>query len=269
MERKINHLSICYTLFLALLFLSAKLSGFFSEAVYFLAFLLPVVLGLVLDKQTPKGDHGLFTISKKEVKATLPLIVPTVLVTMLISALTSMLIYAITGATNQVDVGDSIIVALISHALIPAVLEEILFRYLPMKLLLGGSKKVTVIVSALFFALAHHSLFSIPYAFAAGIIFMSLDVMTSSVLPSFILHFINNAISVGMLVYADNEAFTPAVMAVLCILLVISLVFIVKNREGYLEKIKNVFKKDINVIYTVPLKIFTLISLFIAVISLM
>ena len=276
MERKINYLSICYTLFLILLLLSGRLSGIFSEVVYFLAFLLPILLGLLLDKRTAAEDKrttvedkSLLTISKADLKVTLPLIVPTVLLIMLVSVVTSAIIVAITGAKNQVDVGNSIVTALISHALVPAILEEALFRYLPMKLLLDESKRLTVITSALFFALAHHNLFSIPYAFIAGIIFMAIDVGAKSVIPSVILHFVNNAVSVGMLVYADNKAFTPTLMTLLCILLVISLIFIVKNKEMYLKEFKSVIKKDRNLPYTTPLVIFTLICLFIAVISLM
>lgn len=269
MERKINCLSICYTLFLILIFLSGSLSGFWSDVVYYLAFPLPIILGLLLDKKGVKGDSSLISINQKDLKLTLPLIVPTVLIVLTISAITSMIILTLTGVENKVDVGYSLIPALLSHALLPAIFEEALFRYLPMKLLLDDSKRLTVIASALFFALAHHSLFSIPYAFVAGIIFMALDVMANSIIPSVIIHFINNAISVGMIVYVDNAAFTPTVLIILAVLLVISIVFIAKRKEIYIKEAKRIFKKDVNMLYTLPLKIFTLISLFIAVLSLM
>ena len=60
MERKINHLSICYTLFLILLFLSGSLEGVWSEAVYFLAFLVPMAFGLwtVKDDENDKSYLG-------------------------------------------------------------------------------------------------------------------------------------------------------------------------------------------------------------------
>ena len=268
MEKKINYLSLCYTMFLILLVLSGSLAGILSELVYISAFILPFVIIFILDKQSLNDNLNLISISKRSVRLTLPLIAPTVGIVIIISAITAFLISVLIGVKNQVDVGDLLIPALISHALIPAVLEEALFRYLPMKIL-GESKRLTVIASALFFAFAHHSLFSIPYAFAAGIIFMTLDLMAGSIIPSLIIHFINNAISVGMLVYADNVAFTPAIIIILAILSAISIVFIIRNRPVYQKELKKIFKKDVNVLYTLPLKIFTILSLFAALIALM
>ena len=199
MERRINYLSICYTLFLILIFVSGSIGGFWSDAVYYLAFLLPIILGLLLDNQDVRADGDLFSIKSKDVGLILPLIVPTVIIVLTISAVTSMIIFALTGTENKIDVGDFLIPALISHALLPAILEEALFRYLPIKLLLKDSKRLTVIVSALFFALAHHNLFSIPYAFVAGIVLMAIDVGTNSLIPSVSMHIFNNAVSVGKL----------------------------------------------------------------------
>ena len=268
MERKINYLSVCYILALILMFISGFFGGFWSEVVYYLVFLLPTVLGLLLDKQRPFGDAELFAIKTKDIRVLFPLILPTIFIVMLTSFITSIIIFTLTGAENSVDVGDSLIPALISHALVPALFEEILFRYLPMKLLAGESKRVTVLASAIFFALAHHNLFSIPYAFLAGIIFMAIDVSTNSIIPSILIHFINNAISVGMLVYEDNAAFTPTLFTILAVLLVISIAYILKRKEAYIDEIKRIFKKDRSVVYTLPFKIFIVISLFVAVITL-
>ena len=269
MERKINYLSICYTLFLILLLLSGSLEGIFSKVAYAAAFLLPIVLGLWLSKDSEVKEKSFLSISKADLKFTLPLITPTVVVIMVISLVTSAVIAVVMGAKNTVDVGDSFVFAIISHALIPSILEEVLFRYIPMKLLSDESKRVTVIASALFFALSHHSLFSIPYAFVAGVIFMAIDLKAKSIIPSFLVHFINNAISIGLLVYADNPGFAPSITIILGILLVISVVFLARNKQKYIFEAKKIFKNPDKILYTLPLMMFVIFSLFIAVISLM
>lgn len=269
MERKINYLSICFTLFLILLFLSGALSGIVSEAMYFLAFLLPLALGLLLTRGEKLSGGKYLSLSAEDIKFTLPLVFPTVTAVMLVSLLTSVLIKAVTGAENSVDIGDSLIPALLYHALFPAILEEALFRYLPLRLLGGHSKRVTVLVSAFFFALVHHSLFSIPYAFLAGVVFMAVDIVCDSVIPSVILHFINNAISVGMLVFSDNSAFAPTVFVLLGILSVISVIFIFINRKSYKERLTEAFVKGEGFTPTLPMISFAVICLFIATVSIL
>lgn len=264
MERKINYLSICYTLFLILLFLSGSISGFFSEVLYFLAFLAPLAVGLLLTKEEHEGEKYL-SLSKKDIKFTLPLVFPTVTVIMLISLLTSFIINKLTGAENSVDVGNSLIPALISQALLPAILEEALFRYLPLRLLGGHSRRGTVLLSAAFFALVHHNLFTIPYAFIAGVIFMAVDIACDSVIPSFILHFINNAISVGFLVYQENSAFAPAIMVILGVLSVLSAVFIFIDRRKYKEKLSYAFMNGEKFTLIPPVIALSTVCLFIAV----
>ena len=131
----------------------------------------------------------------------LPLIAPTVLLIFLISVLTSLIMTAL-GATDSVEIAENPWLALLLHAVLPAVLEEILFRYIPLKLMLPYSPKWAVILSALFFSLIHVNLFQIPYAFAAGVIFALVNIMTGSIIPSILLHFSNNAISVVYMMHA-------------------------------------------------------------------
>ena len=184
-----------------------------------------------------------------------------------ISALTSLLIYLSTGQTNSVDLGNSFILALLRYALLPAVLEEMLFRYLPMCLLLPYSKRATVLISAFFFSLVHHDLFSIPYAFVAGIIFMAVDVATESIVPSVIMHFINNALSVGMIIFKDNSAFAPTAYIILGILSLISLVTVWFGRKEYKKMLATAFEKGEPVGFSAEMLLFAVITLTIAVIS--
>ena len=268
MKKKISYLSISYTLFLILLFLSGALSGIISEVVYLLAFALPIALALYLAREGRAEWGQYLSISGEGARKILPLVAPTVSVIILISYLTSLLIFAISGKVNNVDVGDSFIMALISHALVPAILEEALFRYLPMRLLAPHSRRGAIILSAFFFSLVHHDLFSIPYAFVAGVIFMAVDLATDSVSPSVIIHFVNNALSVGILVFADNPAFAPAIYIILGILTVASLCLIFVRRKQYCKMISVAFDKGEGVKFTTEAFIFAGLTLSLAVISL-
>jgi simple sugar transport system permease protein len=100
-----------------------------------------------------------------------------------VSALTT-LVLAFFGKTNEVDVSGHLVYELFRHALIPAVLEELLFRYIPIKLLSPYSRRGAILVSALLFSLVHLNLFQIPYALLAGVVFGFLTVASGSILPS-------------------------------------------------------------------------------------
>jgi membrane protease YdiL (CAAX protease family) len=267
MESKINNLSICYTLFLIFLLLSGALSGAVSEAVQYIAYILPFLLGLYFMKGENTEKENYLLLRRDHLKFVIPIVFPTVAMVVVLSIVTSALVNFISGVENNVDVGDSLIPALVAHALIPAVFEELLFRYIPIRMLKNHSGGLIILVSSAFFALIHHSLFSIPYAFAAGLIFMTVDLVCESVIPSFILHFINNAISVGLLVYRDNQYFLPLICGGLVILSLISLVYIVLKRKYFIEKIAPLFGSSEKVTLTPPAIAFGVVCLVIAIIS--
>ena len=82
--------------------------------------------------------------------------------------------------------------AALRYALLTAVLEELIFRYLPMRLLAHRSPRAALLLSSLFFSLVHCDLFQMPYALFAGAVFMILDLAANSVIPSLVIHFLNN-----------------------------------------------------------------------------
>ena len=268
MERKINVLSMTYILFLAILFLSGMFSGFLSEVIYLLAFLLPFVFALFVTRGEDENQRSMFSLDFEGIKLTFPIIIPTVVLVIVVSLLTSVIIEWLTGVRNAVNIGDSLAVALISHALLPAVLEEMLFRYLPMRFLSGYSKKVCILVSAIFFSLMHHNLFSIPYAFVAGVIFMAVDLMFDSLIPSILIHFLNNVLSILLIFFANRAGFIPVCIIVIAILFVLSLAFIIVRRKDYLEKLKGLFNKGEKLKFNVGILIFAIVCLFISIINL-
>ena len=92
------------------------------------------------------------------------------------------------------------------------------------------------------FALVHMSLFRIPYALVAGVIFAYITILTGSILPSMLLHFANNAVSV--LWMRDPETAPLIILIVLAILTLFSAVYIVIRRGDYLKSIKEAFSGE-------------------------
>lgn len=263
MERKISILSLSYLAFLALLLASGTLSGALGYAVYFLAFLIPFAIGIIHVKRDKEAAASHLGFGKRALCHTLVLSAPSVTLIMAISVVTSMIVFAVTGKTNEVDVGSSLVLALISHALVPAVMEEVLFRYLPMRLLSAHSKRVSVLVSAFFFALIHHSVFSFFYAFVAGVIFMGVDLALDSIWPSVIIHFVNNAVSV-LIMFGLGAVVYPCLFALCAISIAIIVLKIAEYKKLFLPLLLGGEKFRI----TPELAIFGAVNLLIAIVAL-
>ena len=268
MQRKLNILTSAYVLFLVLLYLSASLDGLLSEGVYYLAFILPVAICLWVTRTDKTGWREYLKIDMDGVRLAAPIVFPTVAVIMLISLVTSAVIFALTGKTSEVNLGDSYILALISHALVPAVLEEALFRYIPMRLLAPHSPRYAIVISAVFFALVHQDLFTIPYALVAGVIFMAVNLATDSVIPSLVIHFVNNALSVtlGFITYEGNLII---LMLWLALIVLASVIMIIKNRDEYEIPLMLITDKGEGARPTAQMIIFALFTLTVAVLNLL
>ena len=243
MKEKTKLLTFAYLLFLLLFALSGYLEGILSEAAYYGAFIIPTVLALYIGRET-EGERGLcLTLDKDGAKLLFVAAAPTVGAVWALSYLTALLIYVTTGVTDTVDVGDSLPLAIITTALIPSVTEELLFRYLPMRLIAPYSRSRAVWLSAVFFAVAHMSPFSLVYAFAAGVIFMTVDLAAGSILPSVILHFVNNLINLIMIFHPEPQVKIGVIVS-LCLLFALSIPLFLKNRRMIVEKIKSAFTSE-------------------------
>lgn len=262
MNKKIRILSYGYFAMFVMLMVSGMLSGIFAEIIYYLAFILPLVAICILEKKEGLCPH-LFTLDGEGARITALAAFPCVCLVVAISYITSIVVYLAFGQTNSVDLGDSLPLALVNYALLPALLEEMLFRYLPLRMLAPYSKRAAALVSAFFFALIHASLFSIPYAFAAGVIFMTVDIMAGSVLPSVLIHFVNNAASVLMIFYPEIP-----VMPVIFTLGGISLVFIALRWAEVKEKIKKALDRGESFKLSAEMTVFAVITLLVAALGL-
>lgn len=84
------------------------------------------------------------------------------------------------------------------YAVIPGILEELVFRGWILGALRPFGERRALLLSALLFGLLHGNLTQIPFAFLLGLLFGFLCIKTGSLWPSMLLHVINNGLSVVM-----------------------------------------------------------------------
>lgn len=202
------------------------------------------------------------TIGRDGAGLMLPLVFPTVLIIFLVSLLTSF-IFGLFGVVDTPVEKAPLIEMVLLNCLLPTVLEEAIFRYVPMILIAPYSKRWCVIISSLFFALAHLSVFQIPYALVAGIVLISVNLVTNSVIPSLVIHFINNLYSVLFILYGADQLFLVISFAILIVLVIISFVFIIPRLARYKDELSRMFSDGVSLPSVFPVLIFTLFSLLI------
>ena len=97
------------------------------------------------------------------------------------------------------------------------------------------------LLSAVMFAFAHRSLFIIPYAFLAGVLFMIIDVASGSIIPSLILHFLNNFLSLAISYFGEIFAAKIGLIVSFGLLLCASLAIFIVFRKKIINKIREAF----------------------------
>ena len=234
MKRSVNILIGADLIFLSLLILSGAFSGALSTFIYILAFAIAISFALISAKATLNTEKYLLPLKNYDIS--LALTPPTVLLVASLSVVTTLIASAF-GVNAELSLGDSLPLALLEHALLPSLLEEILFRYVPLRIL--PKTRHTVVISSLFFALVHHSYLSFAYAFVAGCIFMAVDMISESVIPSIVMHLINNALSVLLTFYSDNISVTLALVSLLTLLSVISVVYLFIKRRRFVSLLQS------------------------------
>ena len=189
-----------------------------------------------------EAESTLIGVRREKTVGILPLVMPTLGIIFLVSYLTSLLL-GLLGVQGSTVEDAPLFEMIILHALVPSVLEEMLFRYLPMKLIMPYSKRFCVCLSSVYFALAHMNLYQLPYALLAGAIFILIDVWADSILPSFILHLLNNVVSVLWIKYSSSSEFSMWFIIILSSLAVLSLIPLVVKRREYIRAIADAVDK--------------------------
>ncbi len=242
MERNIKTYTLSILIFLLILSLSGSFDGILGEALYYFAFIIPTALAL-LTLREQKTDFSLLTPKIKNAKLIFSLTPLSLFLIFTLSYITAWIIFRTLGKTNPPETSGAPISDIFSLAFLPAILEETLFRYLPLKLIAPYSKKSAVIISSVFFALVHASIFSIPYAFVAGLIFIASDILAESVLPSVILHFLNNLLSI-LWEYSVKSNTSGVFLILFGATAFFSLVLIILMRKRLSSALKEIFSKN-------------------------
>ena len=237
--------------------------------VYFVSFVLPVHVFNSLNKNAPREIYEPYETKKATALETATIIGMSLGIIMLAayanyfavnifwdySDFTSEYFWAV-----DIDHTYQAIIYFIYCAIIPAVVEELLFRGTVCRVLKVYSDGSAVVISAILFALMHSNIEQLFYTFVAGLLFGWVYVRTKKLIYPIILHFLNNGISaIGDIIYerCAPEVYNKyssysdlAIYVVTFISLVVFLVMILK-KGSFIEK--TVMKPDENGEEVLPL----------------
>ena len=176
---------------------AAYASGIAASLLAVLSYLVPIIVFL------------LFFATRDELLAhrprtaglvrTLPLLPIFLASVMLVSTLTGVAMRALSLPIHGGSAaGDNLLKSLLTHALLPAVLEEGLMRLCVLTLLARRARGQAIFQSALLFALMHASLYQLPYAFVGGVFLALAATVGGSFLYAVLFHLANNLLSLLM-----------------------------------------------------------------------
>lgn len=91
-------------------------------------------------------------------------------------------------------------------ALVPAICEELFFRGMIMKILLNINKNpwLAFILTSLFFAVLHSSVYDFLPVFSASMLLCSIYYFTGNILNAILIHFLNNSLQVLIVYFIDD-----------------------------------------------------------------
>ena len=94
--------------------------------------------------------------------------------------------------------------SVVTVAVVPAIFEELFFRGAVLSALSTERTIMAILVSSVFFAAVHGSIYYFVSNFFAGIIFTLMVYITGSLFVSIIAHFLNNILSYVLFVYSSR-----------------------------------------------------------------
>lgn len=109
--------------------------------------------------------------------------------------------------------GYQLVLAFITTAIVPAFVEEALFRGVVLKNLLPYGRTTAVFVSALLFGIMHQNAAQFFYATVAGLVIGYIFVHVRSIWVCVLIHFCNNAFSVLIGILHERMSLEQAVLA--------------------------------------------------------
>lgn len=97
---------------------------------------------------------------------------------------------------------------LLTYAVLPALVEETVFRGWILGALRPFGERRALALSALIFGLMHGNLTQVPFAFLLGLLFGLLYLQTGRLWPGMVIHGLNNAMSVALDYAGENMGLT-------------------------------------------------------------
>ncbi len=111
----------------------------------------------------------------------------------------------------------TVLYSVVFIAVIPAIVEEFLFRGLMLKGAESFGKLQAVFVSALAFSLYHMSPSQTAYQFVIGVLYGFIAITSESIIPTVILHFLNNFIIIFLYYFFPSFAVVGILKIILTI----------------------------------------------------
>ena len=140
--------------------------------------------------------------------------------------------------TSDLDRGYKLILMFISTAIVPAFVEELLFRGMILSNLRPYSESGAILISALLFGLMHQTPFQIFYTTAVGVVFGIVYVKTGTIWSGVLLHFFNNFFSVIQTylleiydVKTGNLVYSIMTCAVIGLGIIVGAIFYITDRQ--------------------------------------
>lgn len=127
-------------------------------------------------------------------------------------------------STSGLNSGYKLVLMFISTAIIPAFVEELLFRGLILSQIKPYSTLGAILISAILFGLMHQTTFQFFYTTVLGVILAVVRIKTGSIWPCILVHFFNNFISVMQSYFLDvlDEQTGYTVYMIIMLLVVIA-----------------------------------------------
>ncbi len=136
----------------------------------------------------------------------------------------------------------SLLLNIVHTAVLPALVEEMIFRGYILGALRPHGDGLAIVLSAVLFGLFHGNVLQIPFALILGLVMGYLTVQTDSIWPAVLLHFTNNLMSVLLTFFGkcfpdQDEVITTVVFV--AVAAVGAAVLTVVRRPGYLRTVGN------------------------------
>ena len=243
------------------------LTELLNSLAYIVAYTVPVWFFLAISKGKAVESFGLtLSLAKRDAGLTSAAMMFLGTATCFAASYVNSLLFPISEEaaelyfSNDIRGGYVLILMFISTAIVPAFVEELLFRGVVLSSIRPYSESGAILISALLFGLMHQTPFQLLYATAIGVILGIIRVKTGSIWTGVLVHFCNNFLSVVQTylldcydVYTGNVVYTIITLSISAVGFVLGgALYTKKQREekgkniatiGFFRNDRNIFKK--------------------------